>query len=120
MTNLGAHDVKEIIEKDYNEPVNEVSLSQTQKEGLRDWRKRDKKALYLIYQGLDEDTFEKNSSEKSVKEAWEKHRMSFSGLDQVNNVCLQILRGEFEVLHMKQGKLASYYFLRVLMVTNNL
>ncbi|CAB87234.1 hypothetical protein [Arabidopsis thaliana] len=69
---LGAHDVWEIIEKGFIELENEGSLSQTQKDGLRDSRKRDKKALCLVYQGLDRDTFEKVVEATSAKEAWEK------------------------------------------------
>ncbi|XP_017431761.1 uncharacterized protein LOC108339125 [Vigna angularis] len=117
---LGAHDVWEVVEKGHIEPENVESLSQAQKDSLRDSRKRDKKALCLIYQGLDEDTFEKISRIKSAKEAWEKLKISYKGADQVKKVCLQTLRGEFEALHMKEGELVSYYFSRVLTVTNNL
>ncbi|CAB75469.1 copia-type reverse transcriptase-like protein [Arabidopsis thaliana] len=117
---LGAHDVWEIVEKGFIEPENEGSLSQTQKDGLRDSRKRDKKALCLIYQGLDEDTFEKVVEATSAKEAWEKLRTSYKGADQVKKVRLQTLRGEFEALQMKEGELVSDYFSRVLTVTNNL
>ncbi|KAG7565068.1 Zinc finger CCHC-type superfamily [Arabidopsis suecica] len=117
---LGAHDVWEIVEKGFVEPENEGSLSQTQKDGLRDSRKRDKKALCLIYQGLDEDTFEKVVEATSAKEAWEKLRTSYKGADQVKKVRLQTLRGEFEALQMKEGELVSDYFSRVLTVTNNL
>ncbi|KAG7553295.1 hypothetical protein ISN45_Aa06g038290 [Arabidopsis thaliana x Arabidopsis arenosa] len=117
---LGAHDVWEIVEKGFIEPENEGSLSQTQKDSLRDSRKRDKKALCLIYQGLDEDTFEKVVEATSAKEAWEKLRTSYKGADQVKKVRLQTLRGEFEALQMKEGELVSDYFSRVLTVTNNL
>ena len=117
---LGAHDVWEIVEKGFDEPENEVSLSQTQKDSLRDSRKRDKKALCLIHQGLDEDTFEKVVEARSAKEAWEKLRTSYKGADQVKKVRLQTLRGEFEALQMKEGELVSDYFSRVLTVTNNL
>jgi len=117
---LGAHDVWEIIEKGHADPENEGSLSQTQKDSLRDSRKRDKKALCLIYQGLYEDMFEKVSGAKSAKEAWEKLRTSYKGADQVKKVRLQTLRGEFEALHMREGELVSDYFSRVLTVTNNL
>ena len=46
---LGAHDVWDIIEKGYSEPQNEASLSQPEKDSLKDSRKKDKKALFLIY-----------------------------------------------------------------------
>ncbi|GAU31151.1 hypothetical protein TSUD_315750 [Trifolium subterraneum] len=117
---LGTHDVWEIVEKDLVIPENEGTLSQTQKDSLRDSRKRDKKALCLIYQGLDEDTFEKVSGAKTAKEAWEKLQTSYKGADQVKKVRLQTLRKEFEALHMKEGELISDYFSRVLTVTNNL
>ncbi|GAU28885.1 hypothetical protein TSUD_293370 [Trifolium subterraneum] len=117
---LGAHDVWEIVEKGLVIPENEGTLSQTQEDSLRDSRKRDKKALCLIYQGLDEDTFEKVSGAKTVKEAWEKLQTSYKGADQVKKVRLQTLRKEFEALHMKESELISDYFSRVLTVTNNL
>ncbi|KAL5786504.1 hypothetical protein ACOSQ2_008896 [Xanthoceras sorbifolium] len=44
---LGAHDVWEVIEKGYTELEDESTLSQTQKDSLKDSRKRDKKALYV-------------------------------------------------------------------------
>ncbi|GAU10225.1 hypothetical protein TSUD_418740, partial [Trifolium subterraneum] len=117
---LGAHDVWEIVEKGLVIPENEGTLSQTQKDSLRDSRKRDKKALCLIYQGLDEDTFEKVSGANTAKEAWEKLQTSYKGADQVKKVRLQTLRREFEALHMKEGELISNYFSRVLTVTYNL
>lgn len=80
---LGVHDVWEVVEKGHTEPENVESLSQAQKDSLRDSRKRDKKALCLIYQGLDEDTFEKISGVKTAKEAWEKLKISYKGADQV-------------------------------------
>ena len=69
MTILGAHDVQEIEEKCFIEPENDGGLSQTQKIGLRNLGKKDKKAICLIYQRLDEDTFEKVAGTQSSKEA---------------------------------------------------
>ena len=71
-TLLGAQDVWEIVEKGHTEPENEDNLTQSQIDGLRNSRKRDMKTLYLIFQGLDDDAFEKVSEAKSVKEAWDK------------------------------------------------
>jgi len=117
---LGAHDVWDIVEKGYNEPQDDSTLSQTQKDGLKDSRKRDKKALYLIYQALDDDGFEKISSPITAKEAWEKLQTSCKGAEQVKKVRLQTLRGEFESLHMKEGESISDYFSRVLVVSNQM
>ncbi|XP_068337580.1 uncharacterized protein [Pyrus communis] len=67
---LGAHDVWEVVEKGYTEPEDEAILSQPQNESLKDSRKRDNKAFYLIYQALDDNGFEKVSSATSAKQAW--------------------------------------------------
>ncbi|KAG7593894.1 Reverse transcriptase RNA-dependent DNA polymerase [Arabidopsis thaliana x Arabidopsis arenosa] len=97
-----------------------INKAKRRQDGLRDSRKREKKALCLIYQGLDEDTFEKVVEATSAKEAWEKFRTSYKGADQVKKVRLQTLREEFEAVQMKEGELVSDYFSGVLTVTNNL
>ncbi|KAK4269964.1 hypothetical protein QN277_023055 [Acacia crassicarpa] len=117
---LGSQDVWEMIEKGYIEPQEGATLSQAQRDSLKDSRKRDKKALYLIYQGLDEDAFEKISEATTAKEAWEKLQTSYKGAEPVKKVRLQTLRSEFETLHMKDVESISDYFSRVLAVTNQL
>ncbi|KAK4269386.1 hypothetical protein QN277_022549 [Acacia crassicarpa] len=117
---LGSQDVWEMVEKGYNESQEGATLSQAQRDSLKDSRKREKKALYLIYQGLDEDAFEKISEATTVKEAWEKLQTSYKGAEPIKKVRLQTLRSEFETLHMKDAKSISDYFSRVLAVTNQL
>ena len=68
---------------------------------MRDSRKRDKKALSLIYQGLDYDPFEKVPKAKSAKQACEKLQTLHAGENLVEKVCLQTLGAKFETLHMK-------------------
>lgn len=109
-----------MVEKSYKEPQDETSLSQAQKETLKDPRKRHKKVLFLIYQALDDDAFEKISDATSAKEAWDKLQTSHKGEDKVKKVCLQTLRGEFESLHMKELESIFDYFSRILIVSNQL
>ncbi|KAE8683276.1 TMV resistance protein N-like [Hibiscus syriacus] len=90
------------------------------KDNFEGFKKRDKKALYLIYQALDDDGFEKISSASSSKEAWEKLQTSYKGSEQVKKVRLQTLRGEFESLNMKASESISDYFSRVVAVSNQL
>ena len=116
---LGSQNVCEIVGKGHKESKNEGTLPQAQYR-LRDSRKRDNKALYMIYQGLDEEAFEKILEVKSAKEAWEKLQTSYKGADPVKKVHLQTLRAEFEALHMKEGEVISNYFSRVLTITNKL
>ena len=117
---LGAHDVCKMIEKGYKESQDETSLSQAQKETFKDSRKRDKKALFLIYQALNDYVFEKISDATSAKEAWDKLQTSHKKEDKVKKVCLQALRGEFKSLHMKESKSIFDYFLRILIFSNQL
>ncbi|XP_061341938.1 uncharacterized protein LOC133288237 [Gastrolobium bilobum] len=105
---LGSQDVWEVVEKGYDEPKEGVTLSQTQRDSFKDSRKRDKKALYLIYQGLDEDAFEKISEATTAKEAWEKLQTSYKGAEPVKKVHLQTLRSEFETLHMKDAENSKF------------
>ena len=68
---LGAHDVWDVVEKGFIVPENEATLTAVHKENLKDLKKKEKKenkAKYLIFQSLDEDTFEKIASTTSSKE----------------------------------------------------
>ena len=88
-TLLKAHSVWEINGwKGYKEPQDETSLSQAQKETFKDSRKSDKKTLFLIYEALDDDAFEKIFYATSAKEAWDKLQTSHKGEDKVNKVHL--------------------------------
>lgn len=116
---LGAQDVWDIVENGFEEQ-DEASLSQGVKETLKESRKRDKKALFLIYQSVDEDTFEKISNATTAKEAWDKLQTCNKGVEQVKKIRLQTLRGDFERLFMEESESISDYFSRVLAVVNQL
>ncbi|KAJ4723525.1 Retrovirus-related Pol polyprotein from transposon TNT 1-94 [Melia azedarach] len=120
---LGAQDVWKVVEKGYNEPRDDVAISvltQAQRDTLKDSRKRDKKALYVIYQALDDDAFEKISNAISAKQAWDKLQTSYKGVEEVKKVRLQTLRGEFETLYMKEGESIVNYFSRIEAIFNQL
>jgi hypothetical protein len=86
----------------------EVEYTADEKKTLKEQRKKDKKALFLLYQALDESTFKKVAEAMTSKQAWEKR------------VRLQSLRGEFEALHMKDGESVSDYFSQLLVIVNGL
>lgn len=116
---LEAQDVWDIIEKGFKEQ-DEALLSQSVKDTLKESRKRDKKALFLIYQSVDEDTFEKISNAKTSIEAWDKLQTCNKGVEQVKNIRLQTLRGDFKHLFMEEPESISDYFSRVLTLVNQL
>ncbi|XP_052290924.1 uncharacterized protein LOC127900327 [Citrus sinensis] len=111
---------EDVVEKGFIVPENEATLTAAQKENLKDLKKKENKAKYLIFQSLDEYAFEKIAGTTSSKEAWEKLETSYKGAEQVKKVRLQILRGEFESLHMKASESISDYFTRVVTVSNEL
>ncbi|XP_050878142.1 uncharacterized protein LOC127081957 [Lathyrus oleraceus] len=116
---LEAQDMWDIVEKGFKEQ-DEALLSQSVKETLKESRKRDKKALFLIYQSVDEDTFEKISNAKTSTRAWDKLQTCNKGVEQVKNIRLQTLRGDFKHLFMQESESISDYFSRVLTLVNQL
>ena len=105
----------ELVEKGYDEPSSpqdEEKLSEAHKTTLKDASKRGKKALFIIYQCVDEPTFEKISLATTSKQAWEILKNSYRGLDRTIRVRLQMLRGEFESLNMNETEMISDYFSR--------
>lgn len=85
-TLLDSKDAWEIIEKGYTMPKDESNLSVTEREYLNDARKKDKKALTLIYQAIDEKTFEEISCASTAKEAWELLEHSYTMVDKVRKM----------------------------------
>ena len=83
---LDSKDAWEVIEKGYTVPKDESNLSVTQREYLNDARKRDKKALTLIYQAINEKAFEKISCASTAKEAWKLLEHSYTTVDKVRKM----------------------------------
>ncbi|XP_019435024.1 PREDICTED: uncharacterized protein LOC109341542 [Lupinus angustifolius] len=85
---------------------------------FRECKKRDCKTLFLIHQCVDEANFEKISSAKTAKEAWENLEISYAGAEKVKKVKLQTLRREYELVQMKESDSISYYFTKIRSLTN--
>nr|XP_019702336.1 uncharacterized protein LOC109505004 [Elaeis guineensis] len=89
---LGSQDIWDIVERGYEEAREAYTLTVQQREVLRDKRKKDKKALYFIYQAVDESAFEKIAAATTSKEAWEILQNAYKGIEKVKKIHLQTLR----------------------------
>ena len=83
---FGLQDVWEIVEKSYKKSSNETTLSPNQTDFLKNIRKRDKKALTIIYEAMDKVTSKKILSTSISKEARE---ILQNIVDKVWKVCAQ-------------------------------
>ncbi|KAJ0048663.1 hypothetical protein Pint_16358 [Pistacia integerrima] len=112
---FGSQDLWDIVNLGFTDPTPEE-----QRNALKDQRKKDKKALFLLYQGLDDDTFEKISEATSSKEVWDKLAIIYKGVERVKKQRLQTLRGEFETAHMKEREVVSDYHSRLISIVNQM
>ncbi|XP_022863396.1 uncharacterized protein LOC111383514 [Olea europaea var. sylvestris] len=117
---LGSQEACEVVEKGYDEPENEGTISQAQRNTLQRYRKLDLHALSIIHMGLDEAMFEKVVSSTKAKEVWEILENNFKGIEKVKKVLLQMLHGKFESLHMKESEYVFDYFSRVSSIVNHM
>ncbi|KAK8960948.1 hypothetical protein KSP40_PGU001706 [Platanthera guangdongensis] len=111
-----------LVEDGYEELTAEAeaALTNAQKTALREARKKDKKVLFTIYQGVDEATFDKISEAVSSKEAWEVLQRSMQGVDKAKKVKLQSLRGEYEMLRMQATEKVGDFVTRLRTLTNEM
>lgn len=116
----GSQDLWEIVENGYEEPENQTNLSTQQLNTLKENRKKDKKALYFIYQSVDEVIFERISMASTSKEAWDILNKTYKGEEKVKMVRLQALRGEFDSLKMKESETVEEYYNRTISIVNQL
>ena len=117
---FGSQELWEIIETGYVEPADESTLDQQALVDLKANRKKDKKAMYFIYQIVDEAIFDRIETATTAKEAWDKLYTSYKDDDKVNMVRLQTLRSEFDNLRMKDSECIEDYFDRVISIVNQL
>ncbi|XP_038875054.1 uncharacterized protein LOC120067579 [Benincasa hispida] len=99
---LGAQDVWEIVEKGFQEA--EAGTDQAQRDALKETRKKDKKALYILYQSVNEDTFESIANAETSKPAWDKLQSTHRGVDRVK----------------KETEVIAEYHTKVMVVVNQL
>lgn len=119
---LQSQELWESVDQGYQEysKEEEAKLSDAQKVTLKESRKKDRRALLLIYQGVEENNFEKISAAANSKEAWDILRNANRGIEKTIRVRLQLLREEFEGLKMEDDETISSYFTKTLTIVNQM
>jgi gag-polypeptide of LTR copia-type len=110
---VSAQDAWNLVESDYNETnaADLVTMMANQMKVLKEPRTRDKTALYLFFQAVDESGFEKITGAIRSKETWNILEKSYKCAGRVKQVRLQTLCGELEVMKMKESGGVSEYII---------
>ncbi|CAN6690018.1 unnamed protein product [Malus baccata var. baccata] len=119
---FGSQELWEVVSNGYVVPTTEQEATYTanQRNTLKDLRKKDKKALYLLYQGLEDSTFEKVAEATTSKQVWDTLSTIYKGVDRVKKVRLQSFRADFETAHMNEGESISDYHSRLIVIVNQM
>ena len=119
---LGSQDVWEFVEDGFAEPspAEEGAMNAEGRKQLKERRKKEKKALFTIYQGLDDTMFEIIAPANTSKEAWEMLQKAFGGVDKVKKLRLQVLRAEFEKLQQGTSETISDYFSKIISIVHQM
>ncbi|KAM1892747.1 hypothetical protein ACFX14_035869 [Malus domestica] len=119
---FGSQELWEVVSNGYVVPTanQEAAYTAEQRNTLKDLRKKDQKALYLLYQGLEDSTFEKVAEATTSKQVWDTLSTIYKGVDRVKKVRLQSLRADFETTHMNEGESISDYHSRLIVIVNQM
>ncbi|CAM8978183.1 unnamed protein product [Rhodiola kirilowii] len=117
-----SQDLWSLVETGYIEVVGKAfdELEKEDKDLLADTGKKDEKALFAIFQAMEEPIFEKISEAETSHKAWTILENAYKGNERVMRMRLQTLRGDFESLRMTDSESMSTYCDRVQPVVNNL
>jgi hypothetical protein len=120
-TLLISQDLWMLVSAGYTEPTDQAAynaLSVDQKIELKENRKRDAKALFLLQTGVDSSVFPKIAECGISHNAWETLEKSYKGSVKVKVVKLQMLRRDFESLSMKESENVEFFITRVQNIVN--
>ncbi|XP_042418650.1 uncharacterized protein LOC122006990 [Zingiber officinale] len=113
---LGSLDVWDLVETGYTI----AETSDENEQALKAMKKRKKKVLFTIYQGIDEAAFELIAVATTSQEAWEILKTAYDGVDKVKKIRLQARRAQFEALQQEAPEIISDYFSRVISIVHQM
>ena len=114
---FASQDIWELVENGYPKVVYAAvlaALTTTERDLLRDNRKKDSKALFYLFQSMHESIFPRIAAATKSKEVWDILKTSYQGMEKVKTTKLQILRRDFETLYMKESDTVDSLFTHVI------
>jgi hypothetical protein len=112
-----SQDLWELVEYGFEEPADETTfnnLTQGEKDLLRLNRKKDAKAIVLLYQAVDQSIFPRIAATTTSHKAWQTLKTAYQGMERVKTAKLQLLRKDFENLNMKESDSIDSFFTHVI------
>ena len=100
--------------------VDILEPTQEEKERLREIKRRDAKALFILQQAVHETVFSRIAAATTSKEAWSILQKEFQGGSKVIVVKLQALRRDFETLAMKNGESIADFLSRAMAIVSQM
>ena len=91
-----------------------------EKERLRETKKNDAKALFIIQQAVHETIFSRIAAATTSKQAWSILQKEFQGDSKVITVKLQSLRRDFETLLMTNGESIADFLSRTMAIVSQM
>ncbi|XP_068477375.1 uncharacterized protein [Phaseolus vulgaris] len=96
------------------------NATEAQRVAYRDQKKKDNKTLYLIHQGMNDETFEQIEGATTASEVWIILSTNYKGDDKIKRVRLQTLRRQYELLQMETTETIDVYINKVIALTNKM
>ncbi|KAG6507367.1 hypothetical protein ZIOFF_032709 [Zingiber officinale] len=107
---LSSLDVWDLVETGYTI----IETSNGNKQALKAMKKREKNALFTIYQGVNKTAFKLIILATTSQEAWEMLKTTYDGVDKVKKIHLQALQTQFETLQQEAS------FFRVISIVHRM
>jgi len=111
-------DVLEVVNEGI--PALAANVTDVQQAAHKELKKKDGKAMFLMYQSVSNEIFEKIMHYESAKETWDALEKLYVGDGKLKKVRLQALRRQYEVLTMEEDETVSQYFDKVINLTNQM
>ena len=94
----------ELVEHGFQEPTDAATLNAlttTERDLLKDNRKKDSKALFYIFQAVHESIVPRITAATKSNEAWNTLQTAYQGMAKVKTKKLQMVRRYFDTICMK-------------------